>query len=235
MSLLNGMNGMLDNELALESALEMVDDELMMAMEADEVIDAMVDGIDEDDDILDDLDDLEEEALEASIDLEIQMDKTAANYMKDGMNESDAYQAAYEGMVTCAESFYEDPDTCDKVKTMLSKIAGRYIATESDTLTGTKFLKSLVFADEDYDAGTGSVGVGGAADFEGNASIWAPNDDDSNTASSGSIGNVGGGVPDHKDNASITDHTALESLVNEMEADDQDDDYDLDDALDSMV
>lgn len=234
MSLLNGMNGMLDNELALESALEMVDDELMMALEADEVIDAMVDGIDEDDDILDDLDDLEEEALEASIDLEIQMDKTAANYMKDGMSESDAYHAAYEAMVTCAESFYGDPDTCDKVKTMLSKIAGQYIATESDTLTGTEFLKSLVFADEDYDANTGSVGVGGAADFEGNASIWDP-DDDPNTASSGSIGNAGGGVPDHKDNASVTDHTALESLVNEMEADDQDDDYDLDDALDSML
>lgn len=234
MSLLNGMNGMLDNERALESALEMSNETSMIALEADEIIDAMVDGVD-DDELEDELEDMEEDALEASLDLQIQMDKVAESYVKDGMDEAEAYQAAFEGMMTCAESFYEDPDDCQEVQGMLTKIAEENPAIESTALVGDDFLKSLVEPDDDNDAEDGSLGSDdSAADFDGNSSLWDPDADDPNTTKDGSVGNVSGAVPDHKDNASTTDHSVLESLMNEMEDDDDTDD-DLDDALASML
>lgn len=234
MSLLSGMNGMLNNERALESALEMADETSMIAMEADEIIDAMVDGTD-DDDLDDELEDMEEDALEASLDLQIQMDKVAESYVKDGMAEAEAYQVAFEGMMTCAESFYEDPDDCQEVQNMLTKIAEENPAIESTALVGNEFLKSLVEPDDDTDAEDGSLGPdSSAADFDGNSSLWGPDTDDPNKTKDGSVGNVGGAVPDHKDNASTTDHLALESLMNEMEEEDDADD-DLDDAFASML
>lgn len=68
MSLLNGMNGMLTNEAAMEAATEDLLFEMEYALEADELIDVMVDGKDEISEMVDE--DEEEDELNQELDAE---------------------------------------------------------------------------------------------------------------------------------------------------------------------
>ena len=68
MSLLNGMNSMLTNELAMEAAVEDYLFEMEYAMEADELIDVMVDGKDEISKMVDE--DEEEDEINQELDAE---------------------------------------------------------------------------------------------------------------------------------------------------------------------
>lgn len=236
MSLLSGMNGMMTNEAALEAAYEQMDDDEMLAMEADQIIDSMVDG---DEDLDDELDEMEEEALEAFAELSMKMDDISSQMEESGMEPMDALEAAYEGMMTCAEEFYQNPTQCAEVQSTLTEIAALNQEVLESKLTGDEFMSSLNPAKDDYD--TDDVGVGStaaSAEFDDNASVAFPDDDDPNSTKDGSLGFDGSSADFDKNETgsdaleSLLDDSALESLMEELDETAEDD---FDSAMDSIL
>lgn len=236
MSLLSGMNGMMTNEAALEAAYEQMDDDEMLALEADQIIDSMVDG---DEDLDDELDEMEEEALEAFAELSMKMDDISSQMEESGMEPMDALEAAYEGMMACAEEFYQNPTQCAEVQSTLTEIAALNQEALEAKLTGDEFMRSLNPAKDDYD--TDDVGVGStaaSAEFDDNASGAFPDDDAPNSTKDGSLGFDGSSADFDKNETgsdaleSLLDDSALESLMEELDETAEDD---FDSAMDSIL
>lgn len=238
MSLLSGMNGMMSNEAALEAAYEQMDDDEMLAMEADQIIDSMVDG---DEDLDDELDEMEEEeALEAFAELSMKMDAICNQMVESGMEPMDALEAAYEGMMARAEEFYQDPTQCAEIQETISEIAALNQEALESKLTGDEFMNSLNPAKDDYD--TDDVGVGStaaSAEFDDNVSGAFQDDDDPNSTEDGSLGFDGASADSGEtktgSNAleSLLDDSALESLMEELDETADEDDFDS--AMDSIL
>ena len=88
MSLLSGMNDILTNKVAMEEAQEMFDFELELALEADELIDTMVDGMANASDFDDEIDNELEE--EDEINKELDSEDNFTNVVGKSANEAAA-------------------------------------------------------------------------------------------------------------------------------------------------
>lgn len=236
MSLLSGMNGMLNDEAAMEAAVEMLLEGQVIAMEADEIIDEMVDIDDPDvDDLEDEIEEMEDEIADESYSaIHDQLLTQAISNMTKGMDDTEAYEAATESMLEYANSFYSDNEERVAVKNMIQKVSDEI---SMEALCGDSFLNSLIHPEEDYDTEDSTVGDdNGAADFLENKTLTdILNEDIDDTKS------YGDGMADHSDNGTGAypnskdpandPHPAIEATSE----DDIDDLEDIDSALESIL
>lgn len=131
MSLLTGMNDILKNEEAMESANDMLLFEEELALEADEFVDAMVDGDDEEDDDIDLMEEEDEEDDDLNEGLDDEEDEEgykSKSSCKKNSCESSTYSACYEeiamegAMETLRKAVIK---LCDSLWRKCTSIAGK--------------------------------------------------------------------------------------------------------------
>ena len=178
MSLLTGMNDMLKNKAALEAAQDLIDFEEDIALEADELIDTMVDGMATSEDISDDIDEIEnefeeDEAIMNELDSEDDFTDTVGN----SANEA----AALTGMSFLSSLVL---DTDDPITTKNGSIG----YDDSEATHKDNFSDDFDDNNDPITTKNGSIGYKGSANPENNSSITSKNGSDPITTKNGSIG-----------------------------------------------
>lgn len=165
------MNGMLSDEAVMEEANDILDFEEEYALEADDMIDTMVDGEEDDDDEFDD-EDFEDDFDDEDDDDE---DEDEEKECKGGKCKKE--DEADEG---CGSK-----SACEKKSGCKGKAA-----CEADALVGDDYIKSLNLDNDDpITTSNGSIGdKNGAANFKDNYSDGAEDDNDPIETLLGSIG-----------------------------------------------
>ena len=178
MSLLSGMNDILTNKVAMEEAQEMFDFELELALEADELIDTMVDGMANASDFDDEIDKMEDELEEEDeINKEIDSEDNFTNVVGKSANEA----AALTG-TSFLSSLILDKD--DPIKTK----AGSVGTEDSAATHKDNFSAEANDNNDPIKTENGSIGADSSANPSNNFSDASKDNNDPINTKNGSIG-----------------------------------------------
>ena len=178
MSLLSGMNDILTNKVAMKEAQEMFDFELELALEADELIDTMVDGMANASDFDDEIDKMEDELEEEDeINKEIDSEDNFTNVVGKSANEA----AALTGTSFLS---YLILDKDDPIKTKAGSVGtDNSAATHKDNFSAEANDNNDPIKTEN-----GSIGADSSANPSNNFSDASKDNNDPINTKNGSIG-----------------------------------------------